>query len=146
MGTFFCDASKPQHPPPDSDAKLSASNQPDPDKPVKQSLTLLLMLMLMLASFHLDADVGRDGCDVDGMLRDLQSQVTGPLSAQQLTSARQILGDYCSAEVADAVAVTEETVRAELTEEEEPPPTLFGIEFRKADEDSKGHDRLRKRP
>lgn len=120
------------------------SSNSDLDDPVIRSIAP--MLILVLASFPIHADTGRDGCDVDGMLRDLQSQVTGPLSNEQLSSARRILGDYCSAEVADAVAVTEETVRAELTVEEEAPPTLFGIEFKKADEDSKGHDRLRKRP
>jgi hypothetical protein len=103
-------------------------------------------MLLFLVSVHSHADAGTQSCDVDGMLRDLQSQVTGQLSAQQLTSARRILGDYCSAEVADPVALTEQPVRAELTVEEEAPPTLFGIEFRKADEDSKGHERLRKRP
>lgn len=104
-----------------------------------------ITLLLSLVSFNLYADVGSQSCDVDGMLRDLQSQVTGPMTAEQLTKARRILGDYCSAEVAEAVAVTEETVRAELTEEEEPLPTLFGIEFKKAGEDSKGLDRLRNR-
>jgi hypothetical protein len=108
-----------------------------------------ISLLLLLTSVHLHADVGSQRCDVEGILRDLQSQVTGPLTAEQQTSARRVLGDYCSAEVAQAVAVTEENVRAEIAEaqdEEEAPPTLFGIEFRKADEDSKGHDRLRKRP
>ena len=106
----------------------------------------VLSLLLLLISFSAHADALPAGCDVDSMLNDLQSQVTGPLSDEQLSSARRILGDHCSAELADAVAVTEESVRAELTVEEEPPPTLFGVEFRKADEDSKGHDRLRKRP
>lgn len=120
----------------------ATSTRVDTDSPVNRVLSLLLLLI----SFSAHADVRPAGCDVDGMLSDLQSQVTGPLSDEQLSSARRILGDYCSAEVAEAVTVTEETVRAELTVEEEPPPTLFGIEFRKADEDSKGHDRLRKRP
>lgn len=94
------------------------------------------------------------GCDVDGVLNELQNKVTGTLSTRQIADARGILEVYCQAEVEDAVTVavaaavvdTEESVRAELAEDEEPPPTLFGIEFRNADDDAPGHDRLRKRP
>ena len=88
------------------------------------------------------------GCDVDEVLLELQEKVTGTLSTRQVADARGILEVYCQAEVTEAVTVavasTEESVRAELTEEEEPPPTLFGIEFRKADEDAAGHDRLKR--
>ncbi len=89
------------------------------------------------------------GCNVDDVLLELQNKVTGTLSTQQIADARSILEVYCQAEVTEAVTVavasTEETVRAELAEDEEPPPTLFGIEFRSADEDAPGHDRLKKR-
>ena len=102
------------------------------------------LLLLSLVSFNLYADDASQSCDVDGMLRDLQSQVTGPLSPGQQSDARRILGGYCSEKVAQAVAVTEEKVRTELTKEEE-PLKVFGIELRKADKDSIGHKRLRNR-
>ena len=92
-----------------------------------------------------------NNCDVDAMLEELQGQVTGPMDADQLTQARQILSRHCSEQLASAVAATEEAVRAETAQQtasvqdEEEPLTLFGIEFKKADEDSAGHDRLRKK-
>lgn len=107
--------------------------------------SIALLLTLLMASAHASAST----CDVEVMLDELQSQVTGPLDADQLTSARQILSRHCSEQVASAVAATEQAVRAEpqtaSLEEEEKPLTLFGIEFKKAEEGSAGHDRLRKK-
>lgn len=110
-----------------------------------------LILPVLVISSVLIAYPGRaeqtaaPGCDVEQVLEALQDEVTGALSDQQLTSARRILGSYCRSEVELAVTTAEVAREAELNDEADAPPTLFGIEFRKADEDAKGHDRLKKR-
>ncbi len=74
----------------------------------------------------------------------LQSDVVGPLTQQQSSAARRILNHLC--ETATPQAKPE---RAADATQDSPVKAddkgLFGIEFRRADEDSKGHDRLKKR-
>jgi len=108
----------------------------------------MISWVLIAPAGHADQTVSPD-CDVELVLEELQDEVTGPLSDEQVASARTLLGKYCRSEVEAAVTTAEVALeaelRAELNDEADPPPTLFGIEFRKADEDAKGHDRLKKR-
>ena len=111
-------------------------------------LVLAISWVLIAPAGHADQTASPD-CDAKQVLEELQDEVTGPLSEQQLASARIILNSYCRSEVDLAIATAEVAPEAELgaepSEEADAPPTLFGIEFRKADEDAKGHDRLKKR-
>jgi len=91
-------------------------------------------------------------CGADALLQQLKD-VKPPLSAVQLDQARTILQAHCAQTRPDNVAhdvhqVAPETDPPVASAAAEPgddaPPTLFGIEFRKADKNSKGHERLKK--
>ncbi len=77
-------------------------------------------------------------CDVEGALRQLESDVVGELDAVQRRDARQILLAMCdqtdSADSSEAEDRSSETVSGP-----------FGLELRRADGNSRGHERLKKR-
>lgn len=66
-------------------------------------------------------------CDTQAALERLQSEVVGELNEQQAERAREILASLC------APPKKEDTTK------------LFGVELRPAEEDSKGHERLKRR-
>ncbi len=66
-------------------------------------------------------------CDTQAVLEHLQAEVVGELNEQQAARAREILASLCAPPKKD-----------DTTE-------LFGIELRPAEEDSKGHERLKRR-
>ena len=66
-------------------------------------------------------------CDAQAALERLQTEVVGELNEQQAVRAREILGSLCA------------PPNKEDTNE------LFGVELRPAEEDSKGHERLKRR-
>jgi hypothetical protein len=144
-GAFLLDPSKAPADSPESDVKLPQPTRGQIWKVcVQTAVKLSVFIVICLAGNFTWA------CSVEEVLSELQDKVTGTLSAEQLSNARKILQVHCQTEVDEAVneavAMTEATAKTELAAEEESPPTLFGIEFRKADENSKGHDRLNKRP
>jgi hypothetical protein len=81
-------------------------------------------------------------CGADEVLDRLQAEVTGALEPARLAQARALLQEYCGEAVTEARA--EATAQATAAVEEE-VFEVFGIELRKADADSPGHNRLRKR-
>ena len=94
------------------------------------------------------AGAAADSCDVEQALLALETDVVGSLTQEQRSDARQILNNLCG-----TIMIEESTVQAsaadnasdKASDTEEDNKALFGIEFRRADEDSKGHDRLKKR-
>jgi hypothetical protein len=77
-------------------------------------------------------------CGADEVLDRLQAEVTGALEPARLAQARALLQQYCVEAVTEARAQATAAVEEEVFE-------VFGIELRKADADSPGHNRLRKR-
>lgn len=88
-------------------------------------------------------------CDIDGVLAALEKDVVGDLSAEQRAQARPILLALCDEDAAAAATGAGEgaqsTEAAPDSDTDDASNSIFGIEFRRADEDSKGHDRLKKR-
>ena len=76
-------------------------------------------------------------CDVEPALARLQQEVTGTLTHGEQERARLILADLCVSLPTESPTGTPVSQEAETTR-------ILGIEFRKADPDSKGHDRLKK--
>ncbi len=92
-------------------------------------------------------------CDPKAVLAHLEQNVLGTLEAKDRQEALSILAQYCSEQseaetvraavpVADAEGAAPASQHAAADEE---PAQLFGIEFRKAEPDAKGYDRLKKR-
>jgi hypothetical protein len=96
-------------------------------------------------------------CDVDEVLGRLQSEALGPLSEEQQARAREVLAGFCGGmtsesprRVVSAADPTEEpapTDAGDVPEAEKSEGTVkvLGLEFQKADEDSRGHERLKKK-
>jgi hypothetical protein len=103
------------------------------------------MMVVFIAGVSLvpDRALSAESCDIDATLARLQSEVTGQLNADQVRDARVILGGLCS-EVEQA-AIEEVQAAVDAQKKEDETVTIFGVEIRKADSDSKGNERLRKR-
>lgn len=86
-----------------------------------------LVPCILAASTLVSVPARATECDTQGALERLQTEVVGELNEQQAERAREILASLC------APPKTEETTK------------LFGVEIRPAEEDSKGHERLRRR-
>lgn len=118
-----------------------------------QTGAVLLVFGLAIGAASASAEV----CDVDQVLQRLQSEVLGALSEEQQTRAREVLGEFCGGMISESprrvVSTADPTEEAaskapgELQEAEESEGTLkvLGVEFQKADEDSRGHERLKKK-
>ena len=71
-------------------------------------------------------------------LAELQQAIPG-MNESQITDAKRILDEICGAPVAAATSA-----EAAMTQAEPDTPTVLGIDFNKAEPDSKGHSRLKK--
>lgn len=80
-------------------------------------------------------------CEVEAAVAQLESEVIGPMDAKQRQDTRRILLALCGGTSGT------DTASAPATEQlDEPASTkLFGIEMKRADEDSRGHERLKNR-
>lgn len=96
-------------------------------------------------------------CDVEEVLARLQSEALGALSEEAQARARMVLEGFCGGMISESprrvVSAAEPTQEAappaagEVPETGESEETLkvLGVEFQKADEDSRGHERLKKK-
>jgi hypothetical protein len=118
-----------------------------------QTRAILVICLLVIGASSARAEV----CDVDQVLERLQSEALGALSEEQQTRAREVLAGFCGGMISESprrvvstADPTEEAVSlaaGDSREAEEPEETLkvLGVEFQKADEDSRGHERLKKK-
>ena len=101
-------------------------------------------IFLAAMAVALSAGAAADSCDVEQALLALEADVVGSLTQEQRSDARHILNNLCG-----TIMIEESTVQAsaanKASDSEDDNKGLFGIEFRRADEDSKAHDRLKKR-
>ena len=89
---------------------------------MKPTLSIALLALTFLA-----LPVAADECDIEDALERLQTEVVGVLDPEKVDRARKILTSLCTP-----------PKEAESTQ-------VLGVELRPADEDSKGHERLKRR-
>lgn len=89
---------------------------------MKSIATLILAAVTLAAGQAIAAE-----CDTQAVLERLQAEVVGELNEQQAARALEILGSLCAPPI------------------EEDTTNFFGVELRPAEEDSKGHERLKRR-
>lgn len=99
------------------------------------SMSKALGTCLVMASLHYGAGA-QAACDVESALDELQSEVVGTLDPKQRQDARRILLGLC-----DGVTLAAEDEDVEQA----PAEGLLGIDIRRADDQSRGHERLKKR-
>ena len=118
-----------------------------------QTRAVLVTLLVAMGAASAAAEV----CDVEEVLERLQAEALGALSVDEQARAREVLAGFCGGMISESprrvVGATDPTEEAappaagDVAEAEEPDGTLkvLGVEFQKADEASRGHERLKKK-
>ena len=96
-------------------------------------------LLVFIVLLYVGSSLRAETCDAEHVLERLHNEVLGELDQRERTRVREILQEFCGeVRVETRETVARERKAAETTEG-------FGIEIRKADPDSRGHERLKKR-